>query len=300
MLSTVSATVVSYLFLGKSLPFQCSLSPFAMGNLPFYAILGVFCGLCSLYFVRMTLSLEDWLSGWKNPWLKWLACAAGLGLLIFLFPPLYGEGYSYLHPLLNGQAPDYGGVTGGMLRIPALVPVFFLLVLLLKVFSMTFTNAGGGVGGTFGPTLLMGAFAGFVVASSLNLLWPGKLPVSHFVLVGTAGLMAGVMQAPLTAIFLSAEISGGYALLVPLILTSATAYGVTRLFEKYSIYTKRIAASGELLTHDSDQAVLTLMRMERLLEQDFRPVYINATLRELVLAVSESQRNLFPMSTISL
>ncbi len=294
LLSTVSATVVSYLFLGKSLPFQCSLSPFAMGNLPFYAILGVFCGLCSLYFVRMTLSLEDWLSGWKNPWLKWLACAAGLGLMIFLFPPLYGEGYSYLHPLLNGQAPDYGGVTGGMLRIPALVPVFFLLVLLLKVFSMTLTNAGGGVGGTFGPTLFVGAIAGFVLSRTLNLLGL-NVPEQNFVLVGMAGLMAGVMQAPMTAIFLIAEMTGGYDLFLPLILTATVSFGTMRLFEKYSIYTKRIAQTGELLTHDSDQAVLTLLKVSDLVETDFSPIEIDATLGQFVERISLSSRNLFPV-----
>ena len=175
------------------------------------------------------------------------------------------------------------------------IPLFFLLVLLLKVFAMTFTNAGGGVGGTFGPTLFMGAIAGFVLAYTLNLIWPGKVPVSNFVLVGMAGLMAGVMQAPLTAIFLIAEISSGYELLVPLILTSAISYGVTRIFEKYSIYTKRIAASGELLTHDSDQAVLTLMHARNLLEDDFLPVRIDATLGELVDVVSKSERSIFPV-----
>ncbi len=297
LLSSVSATLVSYLCLGRESVFAATVVEFSMSNLGFYLLLGAFCGLLALYFIRTTLAMEDRLGRIRNPWLRWLLSAVSLGLLIYLFPPLHGEGYNFLEPLLNGHAVDFGGSTplDFLLHWPWAIPLFFCLVMFLKVFSMTFTNAGGGVGGTFGPTLLMGAFAGFVVASSLNLLWPGKLPVSHFVLVGMAGLMAGVMQAPLTAIFLIAEISGGYALLVPLILTSATAYGVTRLFEKYSIYTKRIAASGELLTHDSDQAVLTLMRMERLLEQDFRPVYINATLRELVLAVSESQRNLFPV-----
>ena len=170
-----------------------------------------------------------------------------------------------------------------------------MMVLLLKVFSMTFTNAGGGVGGTFGPTLFMGALAGFVLAYSINLIAPGKVPTSNFVLVGMGGLMASVMQAPLTAVFLIAEISGGYELLVPLILTSAVAYGFTRIFEKYSIYTKRIAASGELLTHDSDQAVLTLMHAKDVLEEDFLPVRIDATLGELVELVSKSERNLFPV-----
>ena len=297
LLSSVSATLVSYLCLGRETQFAASLVEFSMKNVPFYLILGIFCGFCSLYFIRTTLSMEDRLGRVKNPWLRWGISALSLGILIFLFPPLHGEGYNFLSPLLQGTADDFGGSTplSFALRWEWAVPVFFMLVLLLKVFSMTFTNAGGGVGGTFGPTLFVGALAGFVVADTLNLLWPGTVPLANFVLVGMAGLMAGVMQGPLTAIFLIAEISGGYQLLVPLILTSAISFGVVRIFEKYSIYTKRIAASGELLTHEADQAVLTLLRTDSLLEKDFMPVRIGATLGELVEAVSSSRRNIFPV-----
>ena len=298
LLSSISATLVSYLILGKQSPFAASVTPFSMQNIPFYVLLGVFCGLAALYFIHTTLSMEDRLGRLRNPYLRWFLSAVSLGLLIYFFPPLHGEGYNFLGPLLNGaQNLDFGGDTPleFFLQWKWSIPFFFLLVLLLKVFSMTFTNAGGGVGGTFGPTLFVGAVAGFVVAYSLNLLRPGLVPVSNFVLVGMAGLMAGVMQAPLTAIFLIAEISNGYDLLVPLILTSAVSYGVTRLFEKYSIYTKRIAASGELLTHDSDQAVLTLMHASDLIEEDFCTVRIDATLGELVKAVEQSERNIFPV-----
>lgn len=300
LLSTVSATVISYLFLGNSLPFVCTLSPFRMENIPFYILLGIFCGFCSLYFLRMTLTLEDKLSGFRNPYLKWLFCAVLLGLLIFLFPPLYGEGYGDLHPLLNGEEVNYDGTTllSGMLHTPWMVPVFFALVLLLKVFAMTFTNAGGGVGGTFGPTLFVGALAGFILARTINLVLSGSdfvVPEQNFVLVGMAGLMAGVMQAPMTAIFLIAEISGGYELLLPLILTATISFGTMRIFEKYSIYTKRIAHTGELLTHDSDQAVLTLLKMDDLIEKDFSPVSIDASLGDFVQTISTSGRNIFPV-----
>ena len=300
LLSTVSATVISYLFLGNSLPFVCTLSPFRMENIPFYILLGIFCGFCSLYFLRMTLTLEDKLSGFRNPYLKWLFCAVLLGLLIFLFPPLYGEGYGDLHPLLNGEEVNYDGTTllSGMLHTPWMVPVFFALVLLLKVFAMTFTNAGGGVGGTFGPTLFVGALAGFILARTINLVLSGSdfvVPEQNFVLVGMAGLMAGVMQAPMTAIFLIAEISGGYELLLPLILTATISFGTMRIFEKYSIYTKRIAHTGELLTHDSDQAVLTLLKMDDLIEKDFSPVPIDASLGDFVQTISTSGRNIFPV-----
>ena len=250
LLSSVSATMVSYLLLGRDTQFACSLVAFSMRNIPFYLILGAFCGFCSLYFIKMTLWLEDGFGKMKNPWLRWVLCAVGLGLLIFLFPPLYGEGYDDVSHLLNGQAD--GAVW------------FFALILLLKVFAMTFTNAGGGVGGTFGPTLFVGAIAGYVLSTSLNLVLPGQVPVPNFVLVGMAGLMAGVMQAPLTAIFLIAEISGGYGLLMPLILTAAISYATTRIFEKYSIYTKRIA-------------------------------HIDDTLGALVEAVAVSHRNIFPV-----
>ena len=298
LLSAISATLVSYLCLGKATQFETTLTPFSMHNVPFYVLLGIFCGVMALYFIRTTLTMEDKLGRFKNPYLKWALSAFFLGVLIYLFPPLHGEGYNFLSPLLNGHPEvPLGGDTplNFFLGHAWGIPLFFLLVLLLKVFAMTFTNAGGGVGGTFGPTLFMGAIAGFVLAYTLNLIWPGKVPVSNFVLVGMAGLMAGVMQAPLTAIFLIAEISSGYELLVPLILTSAISYGVTRIFEKYSIYTKRIAASGELLTHDSDQAVLTLMHARNLLEDDFLPVRIDATLGELVDVVSKSERSIFPV-----
>ena len=248
LLSSVSATMVSYLLLGRDTQFACSLVAFSMRNIPFYIILGAFCGFCSLYFIKMTIWLEDGFGKMKNPWLRWALCALGLGLLIFLFPPLYGEGYDDVGLLLNGQAD--GAVW------------FFALILFLKVFAMTL---------------------------------PGQVPVPNFVLVGMAGLMAGVMQAPLTAIFLIAEISGGYELLMPLILTSAIAYGTTRIFEKYSIYTKRIAQTGELLTHDSDQAVLTLLKTESLVETDFTPVRIDDNLGALVEAVAVSKRNVFPV-----
>lgn len=300
LFSTVSATMVSYIFLGDALPFECTLTPFRIVNVPFYVLLGFFCGLCSLYFLRTTLWLEDKLGKVNNPYVKWAFCAGGLGLLIFLFPPLYGEGYDALGPLLNGQAISYDGDTilAFMLHRPWLVPVFFALILILKVFSMTLTNAGGGVGGTFGPTLFVGAMAGFLLARVTNLLLAGTeftVPEQNFVLVGMAGLMAGVMQAPMTAIFLIAEISGGYELFIPLIITASIAFGTIRIFEKYSIYTKRIAKSGDLLTHDSDQAVLTLLKVTDLVERGFSPVQIDATLGELVHVISCSSRNIFPV-----
>lgn len=300
LLSAVSATVVAYIFLGDSPAFACNLTRFTMQNIPFYIILGCCCAAASIYFTRMTLYLEDKIKSIKNVYKRWALAALGLGLLIFLFPPLYGEGYANLGLLLTGGALNYDGETilAFMMHKPWLVPLFFLVILLLKVFSMSFTNAGGGVGGTFGPTLFIGGVTGFVVARTINLILTGlpvTVPEQNFVLVGMAGLMAGVMQAPMTAIFLIAEISGGYELLIPLIITATISYGVTRVFEKYSIYTKRIAQTGDLLTHDSDQAVLTLLKTTEVIESDFATINIEATLGDLVEVVSNSKRNIFPV-----
>jgi CIC family chloride channel protein len=298
LLSTVSAAVVSYLFLGHDLPFQCTLTPFSMVNIPFYIILGIICGAVSLYFVRMTLWLEDRLGKITNRYYRWMWCALALGLLIFLFPPLYGEGYDSLGVLLNGGEIATEGPLSFLLGSKWGIPAFFLLILLLKVFSMTLTNAGGGVGGTFGPTLFVGAIAGFVVARVINLILAGtdiSVPEQNFVLVGMAALMAGVMQAPMTAIFLIAEISGGYELFLPLIIASAFSFGSMRLVEKYSIYTKRIAQSGELLTHDNDQAVLTLLKTSDLVRDKYPRVRMTDTLGEFVDVISDSDAQVFPV-----
>ena len=296
LLSTISATVIAYIFRGQTPVFACELTEFSMGNLPFYVLMGVIMGFCSLYFTNTTLWLEDRIGRIRGEYLKWFLCALGLGVLIFLFPPLFGQGYDSLENLLTGRdiSLEGGSVLGFLMGSPWGIPVFFLLVFFLKVVAMTFTNAGGGVGGTFGPTLFAGAVMGFVIARSLNLAGM-SVPEQNFVLVGMAALMAGVMQAPMTAIFLIAEISGGYGLLIPLILTSTISFGTVRIFEKYSIYTKRIAQSGDLLTHDSDQAVLTLLRTKDLVRDKYPRVNIDATLGDIMKVVSDSTVAVFPV-----
>lgn len=299
LLATVSAAVVAYVFMGTEPMFHCAISSFTLRNIPFYVLLGLFCGLVSLYFLRGTLSLEDHIAKIRSPWLRWLGCAVALGVLIYLFPPLYGEGYDSLGALLGGGGLDYGDrtVLTPLLGGDWAMPIFFLLVMLLKVLSMTLTNAGGGVGGTFGPTLFVGGIAGFVFSRAFNLVLAGSalsVPEQNFVLVGMAGLMAGVMQAPMTAIFLIAEMSGGYELFLPLILTSAISFGTIRIFERYSIYSKRIASSA-LLTHDSDQAVLTLLKVKDLIEKDYSPIAIDTPLRRFVEVISHAHRNIFPV-----
>jgi chloride channel protein, CIC family len=296
VVSSVTATTVSYFFLGNAVTFQNTISEFSLHNIPYYAVFGMICGFGSLYFIRTTLKMEDKINSIKNVYLKWVLSAISIGLLIFIFPPLYGEGYDSLTNLLNDNYRDAIGTTylSGYLLKDWVVPLFFLCVFIFKVFSMSFTNAGGGVGGTFGPTLFMGGILGFIVARTMN-LWGIPLPETNFVLVGMAGLMAGVMQAPLTAIFLIAEITGGYSLLMPLIITSAVSFATIRLFESYSIYTKRIAKQGDLLTHDSDKAVLTLLKTDQLIETDFTPVEMNRNLSELIKVIASSKRNIFPV-----
>ena len=280
LISTLTATVVSYVFMGPQSPFACSLAPFNMGNMPFYLVLGVFCGLMSQYFTKFTLWLEDRLARTsRSPWLRWAICGAGLTLLIWLFPPLFGEGYDFVSVLLNGGEAGIG---------------LLVMVLLLKVVSMTLTNSGGGVGGTFGPTLFEGAILGFLIARTVNLCGL-SLPEQNFALVGMAGLMAGVMQAPMTAIFLIAEITGGYDLLLPLILCATVSYGVTRIREKYSIYTKRIAQSGDLLTHDSDLAALTLMKTADLIRDKYPRLRADDRLQDVSSVISGSTAAVFPV-----
>ena len=297
LLASVTATVVTYLFMGTEVQFAGSIEAFRMARIPFYLVLGLFCGLMSLWFIRMTLRVEDRMRHIGNPFWRWALCAVLLGVLIFLFPPLFGEGYGALSMMLNnnpGAVPVW--IFGDSLQSnPWLFLLYFAAIMLFKVFATAFTNAGGGVGGTFGPTLVCGGLAGFVIARLVNLLGFAALPEANFVLAGMAGLMAGVMQAPMTAIFLIAEITGGYELLIPLIITASVSFGTIRIFEQYSIYTKRIAAQGELLTHDSDRAVLTLLKTSDLVERDFTPVYYTDTLGDLVDVVSQSRRNLFPV-----
>ncbi|OFY44089.1 MAG: chloride channel protein [Bacteroidetes bacterium GWF2_40_14] len=297
LISAVTAASVSFFFLGDAVVFTNSIEQFRMGNIPYYIILGIVCGFISLYFIRATLFLEDKINGIANQYKRWLISALGLGILIFLFPPLYGEGYDSLTALLNNDVGVAIGtsVFSDLFSNPWAIPVFFFLVVLLKVFAMSLTNAGGGVGGTFGPTLVIGGIMGFVLSRVLNLSGIHIVPEANFALVGMAGLMAGVMQAPLTAIFLIAEITGGYVLLMPLIITSVVSFATIRTFESYSIYTKRIAKQGDLLTHDSDQAVLTLLKTSDLIENDFVSINPDKFLTDLVKTVSHSKRNLFPV-----
>lgn len=297
LLSAVVAASVAYFFLGEGAEFTFMLeTPFELETLPYYVILGILGGFASLYMTRGTFYLEGKLAKIKNPYTKWLICGLGLSVLIFVFPPLYGEGYDTITAMLSG-ASDYvvkNSIFYSYKDSWFVILLFLLLIIIFKVVASTFTNAGGGVGGIFAPSLFVGAVTGYFLALLLNYLG-ADLPVSHFTLVGMAALMAGVMHAPLTAIFLIAEITNGYALFIPLILVSSISFLTNRYFEPHTIYTKRLARRGELITHHKDKAVLTLMRLNKVIETDFMTIHPEQTLGELVKIVAKSKRNLFPV-----
>ncbi|HOY72833.1 MAG TPA: chloride channel protein, partial [Tenuifilaceae bacterium] len=298
LISAVSAATVSYFFLGREVVLAYDVvRPFALQKIPYYVLLGVFCGFISLYFIRVVMWIEKRFERITSIYRRWILGAMILGTFTFLFPPLYGEGYEVLQALLDGRSsfifnssPFYEFQSNVWLLLVAL-----LILILAKGVATAVTTGAGGVGGTFAPTLFIGGVAGFFVAKLLNQLGITVVSESNFALIGMAGAMAGVMHAPLTAIFLIAEITGGYALFVPLIITSTISFLTILYFEPYSIYTKNLAKRGELITHHKDKAVLTMLSVRKVLETDFTPVEANQTLGDLVKIVGQSKRNIFPV-----
>ncbi len=298
LISAVTATTISYFLLGREVTFAFEIiEPFALYKIPFFILLGVFCGLVSFYFSRTAMHFESRLSNITNPYKKVLLGALVLGVLIFLFPPLYGEGFNTLQSLLDGEP---SAILNNSLLYPFRDNVWVILaslalLLVFKVFAMAATTGAGGVGGIFAPTLFMGGVAGYFLSKLLNNTVGTSLNEGNFALVGMGGMMAGVMHAPLTAIFLIAELTGGYALFIPLMITSTIAYITIMYFEPHSIYTKRLAARGELITHHKDKAVLTLLKLGNVVERDFTTVLPTDTLGKLVRTISQSRRNIFPV-----
>jgi CIC family chloride channel protein len=298
LISAVSALIISYFFLGKAEIFSFELmGEFNLGRIPYYILLGIFCGMVSFYFTRGTLFIEGLFGKLKNPYLKPLTGGLLLGMVILFLPPLYGEGYNTLDALLNGNAAEitYGSLFYGMQDHMLMFGLFLLLILIFKVAATSITNGAGGVGGIFAPALFMGGIAGYFVARVVNLLDFAEVSERNFSLVGMAGMMAGIMHAPLTAIFLIAEITGGYGLLLPLILTSTISFITIMYFEPHSIYHIRLAQRGELITHHKDKAVLTLIDMGKVIEKDFIQLSPNDKLETLIQAISRSKRNIFPV-----
>lgn len=270
---------------------------FQINDLPFYILLGVISALISIYFNKVSFFIDEFFSRFKSRITRVIVGGGLLGTLIFLIPPLYGEGYETINNLLNGNINNI--IDQSMME--GLLDHEFLLILLVfglvvfKAFATSFTMGAGGVGGVFAPALFIGASTGYVFSRFVNVWGINFLSESNFVLVGMAGLMAGVLHAPLTAVFLIAEITGGYQLFIPLMLVSAISFLVTRQFMPYSFYTRELFKKGDLLTHNKDQAVLTLLNVNKLVESDFIKVHPKMSLRSLIKIVSTSQRNLFPV-----
>lgn len=299
LLSSVTAATVSYFFLGEKVVFSFTISEaFVLNDLPFFILLGLFTGLVSVYFTRMNMWVEYQMNRLKNR--LWRILVGGLLLcgMIFLMPHLFGEGYSTLKTLLTGQSSELfnGTLFEGLLaNHSSLIILFFLMLVIFKVIAMALTTGSGGVGGIFAPALFVGGMSGVTLAKSINIFTPAGVSENNFALVGMAGVMAGVMHAPLTAIFLIAEITGGYTLFIPLIITATISYVTVRGFEQQSIYTKRLAKRGELITHHKDKAILSMLSVEDVLENDCERVPVDGKLADLVKAVSHSKRNIFPV-----
>lgn len=298
LISTVTAATVAHFLMGDQVLFKFAVSEsFRLANIPWYITLGVFTGFVSLYFSRTTIFVERLYQKMTSIHGKVIIGGVILSVLIFIFPPLYGEGYETIMSLLSGNVGAIfdSSLFSGMYSDYLTMLLFMGSLIIFKVITTSSTNGAGGVGGIFAPSLFVGGVAGYFAARILNDFFGLNVVESTFVLTGMAGTMAGIMHAPLTAIFLIAEITGGYGLLIPIILVSTTSYITIRGFERHSIYHKQLAKAGELITHDKDKAVLTLMDWKREIEKDLITVKPDCTLGELVTIISTSKRNIFPV-----
>ena len=304
LVSSVTAATVSYILHGTEAMFEFHMTePFLMERIPAVLLLGILCGLVSLYFTRAMNRIEGLFRRYSNPYIKLVIGGTMLSILIFMFPSLYGEGYDTIHMLLNGtNAADWDKVMDNSIfyGYGNLLLVYLAFVVLFKVFATSATNGGGGCGGTFAPSLFLGCVVGFVFSHfcngySLAPLISDNIPEKNFALMGMAGMMSGVMHAPLTGVFLIAELTGGYDLFLPLMMVSVSSYLTIMIFEPHSIYSMRLAQKGELVTHHKDKSVLTLMNIESVVETDFEIVHPEQDLGEMVKVISKAKRNMFPV-----
>lgn len=302
LISSVTATAITYFLADTSTLFRFQLTDdFSIDRTPAYLMLGIFCGLIALYFTRVMRGLEGFFKKYKNPYVKLAMGGSLLSLLIFLFPSLYGEGYELINLLLNGQGDDFLTMFNNSLFYghSNLLLLYLGLLIVFKVFASTATNSGGGCGGIFAPSLFLGCVSGFFFCMVWNIARPFglELPLHNFALLGMCGLMSGVMHAPLTGIFLIAELTGGYALFVPLMMVSVCSYLTIRIFEPHSVYSRQLAQRGELLTHDKDQAILTLMSMDSIIERYDEELMLHEdeSLGRIAHCIAYSTYNVFPV-----
>lgn len=302
LVSCVTATCFTYLFSGNAVLFSFHLdSDWTVERVPACILLGITCGLISLYFIRTMTFCENLFARFKNkPYVKLLIGGIILSTLIFLFPSLYGEGYHSINLLLNGKTEtDWNQILDGSLFYghSEYIILYLALVLFTKVFATSATNGGGGCGGTFAPSLFIGCFTGFLFSRLWNMNQIGVyVPEKNFALLGMAGVMSGVMHAPLTGIFLIAEITSGYNLFMPLMIVSVAAYLTINIFESHSIYGIRLAQQGRLVTHHTDHAVLTLMSLDSVIDRDFQCVDADMELGQMVHKISRSHTDVLPVT----
>lgn len=297
--AAVTGAIFSAIFLGEQVEFYFTLKDaFDYSAIPFYLLLGVFTGAVSLYFSWMNGLVEHRVKKLDHPYKRVIYGGLILGILIFLFPPLFGEGYYTMRSMLSGQPENLlqDSIFGHLVDKTGLVFVgFLILVLVFKAIATSLTTGAGGIGGVFAPSLFMGGITGFIFSRLVNTFSGFRISEYNFSLVGMAGLIAGVIHAPLTAIFLIAEITGGYTLFIPLILTASISYLTVIYFQPHSLYTKKLAQQGHLITHDKDQAVLTLLSVESVVETNLTTISPEMSLGELVKVIAKSTRNIFPV-----
>lgn len=298
LMASVSAALTSAFMLGDEVLFNIDVvERFTFSDLPFYILLGALTGMISVYFCKIYWSIENRFEAINGQFKRMFIGSVILGLLVFLFPPLYGEGFATINQLLSGNVDTLleGSFFYSYRESVVLVLVFLLAIVFVKAMAVTITLGAGGIGGVFAPSLFIGSIMGFAFARAMNLVEFIGLSERNFTLVGMGGVVAGILHAPLTALFLIAEITGGYELVIPLMITAAISFMTSRYYNQHSLYTMQLAKRGELITHDKDKAVLTLMRLQNEIEKDFSIVYPSDTLGQLVEVVSRSRRNIFPV-----
>ncbi len=298
LIASLTAVLTSYFFLGQAVlyPFEIK-EKFVMGDFPYYILLGILAGLVSVYFTKMYMFIEIQFFRIKSWITRWVLGGTMLGILIFFFPALYGEGYEAVNAALHGDISVLFNNSPFYALQDNIWFIFLLLLLIIffKTIATTLTFAAGGIGGIFAPTLFTGVFTGLFFAKLFNYFDIGQVSEANFALVGMGGLIAGVLHAPLTGIFLIAEITSGYELFVPLMITATISFATTKLFTANSVYTHQLAKRGELLTHDKDRTVLSMMRVDKLIETNFTTISPDSKLRDVVDIISRSSRNIFPV-----
>ncbi|MBO7230935.1 MAG: chloride channel protein [Bacteroidaceae bacterium] len=297
LISSVTAATLSYILMGTEAMFEFHMEDaFDLARVPYVILLGVVCGLVSLYFTHVTTAIEKQFKKLSNPYYKLLIGGGILSVLIFLFPPLYGEGYETINQLINGTSENIILDNSLFYGHAKYILVYMFFIILFKAFASTVTNCAGGCGGIFAPSLFLGCISGYLFASICNMTsWGVPVSDKNFALFGMAALMSGVFHAPLTGVFLIAELTGGYALFLPLMIVSVCSYLTVKIFDSNNIYAIRLAQRGELITHHKDQAVLTILKVADVIERDFMKISPDMDLGALTSVVAKTRRNIFPV-----